>query len=317
MKLCYKIKIIFLSLIFFTECFSQDLSRKEISVSVDDLPYVSKYYNDVKYGKMIIDSLLSAFREFNIKALGAVNTSKLYELGRLNYSKLILLERWLDSGMLIANHTHSHKNIFTITVQEYCKDVIEGESILKDLLKDRNQKLKYFRHPYLLRGENKEKADSLSNFLKERGYIEAPVTIDNYDYLFSLALEKALIMDNDTLISRIGCDYIKYMEDVLKYYESQSIALFGYNIKHILILHANLINAYFIRNLLNMYVKNNYTFISIDEALTDNCYQSKDEFYKNSGVSWLHRWAWSMGFRKDFFDGEPDIPEYIKALIKN
>lgn len=309
-------KILIFVLLLLESVFPKFFLNKEICITVDDLPYIARYHYNIKYGNMITDSLLSIFKEFNVVALGSVNSFQLYELNRLNRSKVKILERWLDSGMILANHTYSHKNIYTISVKEYIKDVIDGEIVLKDIITERGQKLKYFRHPYLLRGETKQKADSISNFLKDRGYIETPVTVDNYDYYFSLAFEKAMLRSDDSLMARIGRDYIKYMEDALKYYEAQSIALFGYNIKHILILHANMINAYYLRDLLNMLMRNGYKFISIDEALKDKCYESKDEFYQNKGVSWLRRWAWTLGYRDDlFFTGEPEIPNYINKMI--
>ncbi len=309
----YKVLIIFF--LFLRTIFPGWFVEKEICITLDDLPYIARYHYNIEYGSMITDSLLSVFKEFNVVALGSVNSGQLFELNKINYSKVVLLERWLDSGMMLANHTYSHKNIYTISVKEYCKDVIDGETVLKDIMDARGQKLKYFRHPYLLKGETKEKADSISAFLSSRGYVEAPVTIDNYDYYFSLAFEKALLQNNNTLMSKIGKDYIEYIEKAVKYCESQSSALFGYNIKQILILHANMINAYYIRDLLSMLIRNGYKFISIDEALTDECYKTKDEFYQNLGVSWLRRWAWTLGIKDEYFSGEPEIPEYIKKIV--
>ncbi|MCX7833778.1 MAG: polysaccharide deacetylase family protein [Ignavibacteria bacterium] len=309
-------KILFLILFILDSVFPKVFVKKEICITVDDLPYIARYHYNIQYGKIITDSLLSNFKQFNVIALGSVNSSQLYELNRLNRSKVLMLERWLDSGMVLANHTYSHKNLYTISVKEYIKDVIDGEIILKDIINERGKELKYFRHPYLLKGETKEKADSINSFLKSRGYIETPVTIDNYDYYFSLAFERAMLKNDEQLMNKIGKDYIIYMEDALKYYEAQSIALFGYNIKHIIILHANIINAYYIRDLLNMLQRNGYKFISIEEALKDKCYESKDEFYQNKGVSWLRRWAWTLGYRDDiFFNGEPEIPDYINKMI--
>ena len=218
--------------------------------------------------------------------------------------------------MGLANHTFSHKNYNTLYFSEFRNDILDGEIYLKELVESKGQYLKYFRHPFLFRGETKEKADSLQAFLDSLGYVVAPVSIDNSDYIFSWAYEKAKYEKNDSLAIRIGNDYVYYMEEVLSYYEKQSIELLGYNIKHILLMHANLINADYFGEVVNMYKRSGYSFITLEEALQDECYNMNDEFFKKAGISWLHRWAYTAGKRGDFFKGEPEVPEYIENFLK-
>jgi len=295
---------------------SQDISR-EICITVDDLPYITKYFKDINTGNYITDKLLTAFKKFGVKSLGSVNSGKLLTDGKLDSVKVDMLNRWLDRGMTLANHTFAHTNYNKLFFSEFKNDITDGEKFLKEILRNKNKELKYFRHPHLFRGDTKEKADSLQYFLDSLGYITAPVSIDNSDYIFSWAYEKALSMNNDTLAKKIGRDYISYMSDVQDYYESQSVKLLGYNIKHILLTHANLLNANYIDELLAMYVSKGYKIISIEEALSDKSYsEQKDEFYKKSGISWLHRWAFTAGKRGDFFKGEPEVPLYIEEFIR-
>jgi peptidoglycan/xylan/chitin deacetylase (PgdA/CDA1 family) len=295
---------------------SQDIN-KEICISVDDLPYITKIFRDIKTGQYITDKLLSAFRKYNVIALGSVNSGKLLVNDELDSNKINILDQWLDSGMILANHTFSHKDYNKIFLSEFRNDILKGELYLKYIHPQVQNNRKYFRHPLLHRGDTKEKVDSLQSFLDSLGYTVAPVTIDNSDYIFSWAYEKALYNKNDSLAKKIGGDYIAYMCSVMDYYENQSISLLGYNVKHILLTHANLLNADFMDELLKMYSEKGYKFISIDEALEDKCFHDlKDEFYKKSGISWIHRWAWTMGKRGEFFKGEPEVPAYINELVK-
>jgi peptidoglycan/xylan/chitin deacetylase (PgdA/CDA1 family) len=295
---------------------SQDIN-KEICISVDDLPYITKVFNGSEKGQYITDKILSTFKKYNVVALGSVNSGKFIVNDEIDYTKVNILNQWLDSGMILANHTFSHKDYNKIFLSEFRNDILKGELYLKYIHPQVQNDRKYFRHPLLHRGDIKEKADSLQSFLDSLGYIIAPVTIDNSDYIFSWAYEKALSQRNDTLAKKIGGDYIAYMSSVMDYYENQSINLLGYNVKHILLTHANLLNADYMDSLLKMYSEKGYNFISIDEALKDNCYKDfKDEFYKKSGVSWIHRWAYTMGKRGDFFKGEPEVPAYINELVK-
>jgi peptidoglycan/xylan/chitin deacetylase (PgdA/CDA1 family) len=307
--------IFIISLILFCgKSFSQQ-NNKEICITVDDLPVVTTIFKDNATGKYITDKLLSTFKKYNVIALGSVNSGKMVINEKLDTVKLNFLKQWLDSGMMLANHTYNHKDYNKINFCEFRKDILDGELYLNDLLISRGMELKYFRHPFLYRGNTKEKADTLQNFLDSIGYIVAPVSIDNADYLFAFAYENAKSHKNDSLCNKIGNDYINYMDSVLKYYEVQSTKLLGYNPKHILLCHASILNSDYMDRLLDMYQKNGYKFITIDEALMDSCYSTcKDEYFKKAGISWIHRWAYTLGHRGDYFKGEPDVPHYIDSL---
>lgn len=316
MRIKLVLKFLFFLIFLFhnCKCFSQSIT-KEICITVDDLPYVTKIFKDIEAARYITDNLLKTFRKYNIAALGSVNSGKLFINGQPDTNKINILNQWKDSGMVLANHTFAHNDYSKLYLSEFKEDIIRGEIFLNYI--NYKNTTKYFRHPLLHRGETKEKADSLQYFLDSLGYIVAPVTIDNSDYIFSWAYEKALSSENDSLVKKIGNDYVNYMCDVLDYYENQSISLLGYNVKHILLTHANLINADYLDKLIERFSERGYKFISIDEALKDNSYTDlKDEFYKKSGVSWIHRWAWTMGKRGDFFKGEPEVPAYITELTK-
>jgi len=302
--------------LFITVSFVYPQYDNSICITCDDLPYVTKYSKDKNTGYYITDKLLESFNENYVTAVGSVNAGRLFQNGELDTTKVRILDKWLDAGMTFANHTYAHKNYNNIYFGELRNDILDGEIFLKDYLESKGRHLKYFRHPYLFRGDTKEKADILQSFLDSLGYIVASVTIDNSDYIFSWAYEKAKYYENDTLAERIGKDYVKYMEDVLKYYEKFSITFLGYNVRQILLMHANLLNADYFGEVLRMYVRNGYRFATLEETLTDSCYSLKDEFYKKAGISWLHRWAYTAGKRGDYFKGEPDVPDYINEYIK-
>ncbi len=59
------------------------------------------------------------------------------------------------------------------------------------------------------------------------------------------------------------------MNSVLDFYEKQSKSLLGYELKQILLVHANTINANHFEAMLQMMKKRGYQFISLEEALRD------------------------------------------------
>lgn len=286
--------------------------KSQICFSIDDMPVVSYGINDSNYQKMIFNSIMSSLVKNKIPAIGFVNERKIRKEADGGRYQKELLKNWIKSGLELGNHTYSHPDFNNVSCKEYTSDILKGEPILKGILSESGKSIKYFRHPFLHVGETKSKADSLDAFLKEHGYKVAPVTIDNDDYLFALAYKKASDVKDTILMSRIGFDYIDYMEKKLHFYERQSVALFGRKIPQILLIHASLLNAVYLDSLASMYKRNGYEFVDMDTALRDEAYNSKVTSYGKWGISWIDRWAISSGKKGDFFNGDPVAPDYIK-----
>jgi peptidoglycan/xylan/chitin deacetylase (PgdA/CDA1 family) len=258
---------------------------------------------------------LTGLKKYEIQAIGFVNEGKMYDAkGKVITLQKENLEKWLKYGMDLGNHTLRHKDFNNVDFSDYTYDILKGEKITKALLRKYNKEMKYFRHPFLHVGATKNRADSLENFLKKHDYITAPVTIDNEDYLFANAYQKALTKKDTVLAQTIGKDYISYMEQKMFYYEKMSEGLFNRQISQILLMHASLLNADYIQQLAEIYAKNGYKFVSMDQTITDEAYKTPITKFGRYGISWLDRWAISQGKTGDFFKGDPETPKYVADL---
>ncbi|UCS92931.1 polysaccharide deacetylase family protein [Echinicola marina] len=303
-----------ISLFFLVICFQSTAQEKKICITVDDLPTVTYGINDIAFHNRITQSLVLTFIQEDVPAIGYVNESKLYEGDQLDSAKLQLLEYWLSQGLELGNHTFSHSNYHEVGFDAFTSDIIKGENILKILLPKYHQELKFFRHPYLRSGKTKELSDQLGRFLINHNYIAAPVTVDNDDYLFAFAYSKAYKKGDEALMKRIGKAYIDYMEEKVIYFEQSAQKLFNRNINQILLCHANLLNADYMEELVKRIRDLGYKFISQDEALQDPAYNTVISKYGDWGISWLDRWAISMGKKADFFKDDPVTPKFIKSM---
>lgn len=297
-------------------CVTSALAQKKVCFTIDDLPVVSYSISDSAFQRELTTNLLNKLTEHKVPAIGFVNEFKLYADANVNPFQVSLLKQWVDANLELGNHTYSHLDYNNASLNTYSKEILKGEVQTRKLLAARNKPLQYFRHPYLHAGDSKAKSDSLEQFLKTHQYIIAPVTIDNADYLFALAYHRAYIKKDNALMSRIGTDYLAYMEKVLHYYETLSAALFGRNIYHTLLLHANLLNSHYIGKLAEVYTRNGYVFITLTEALQDKLYETPITRFGKWGISWIDRWALSQGKGNDFFKGEPAVPDYINEMTK-
>lgn len=288
--------------------------EKLLCITVDDLPLVRYGVKDAGHESAITEGLLNAFKKHDVPAIGYVNENKLYVNGKVATARLAHLENWLLAGYELGNHTFSHKNYHQTSFEEYSSDILQGEKVIKELAKKYDSEIKYFRHPYLRRGETKERADSLSIFLAKQGYTVAPVTIDNQEYLFAKAFAEAFKDDNPALMKKVGASYLTYMEGQLDYYEKASNTLFSRNISQTLLIHANYLNATYLDALLAIYKKRGYTFVSQEEILKDPAYQSEITEFNDWGISWIQWWGMSKGLKGEFFKGEAVTPDFVKDL---
>ncbi|MBD2702545.1 polysaccharide deacetylase family protein [Spirosoma sp. BT702] len=289
-------------------------SQKQIAITIDDLPTVSRYYVTADAQKQLTQKLLVHCTTFQVPAIGFVIAGKLQRNAKPDSDAIKLLSMWLSASLELGNHTFAHKDYNLVTFEEMKNDVLAGEQIVKNLVQRQRKPFRFFRHPFLRKGDTQAKKDSLEAFLKKRGYQEAPVTVDNSDWLFSRAYDNALLLGDTLLASQVGKRYVDYMHDCVAYYEAQSDSLFGRPIKHTLLIHANTINSDYLGTLFARLKQRGYSFVSLSEALTDPAYRSEDRFYGKGGISWLHRWALTKGKKGAFFKGEPEVPAMIDEL---
>ena len=309
-----KLALIFLIVSFSTASVSgqgvASSGPRTVAVTIDDLP-VNSLSNDVATQTRITRKLLQAVQLHRVPAIGFVNESKLLTNGQRDEKRVALLQMWLDAGLDLGNHTYSHPDINRVPLDAFKEDVIRGEEVTRKLLKAKGRELRYFRHPFLHAGNNLETKREFEKFLAERGYLIAPVTIDNSEWIFARAYENALTRGDKQMSKRVAEAYIPYMDQKFAYFEQQSMALFGYEMKQVLLIHANALNADHFDKLAQMIEKRGYKFITLDEALTDKGYSSPDTYAGTAGITWIHRWAMTAGKPADFFRGEPVTPAFV------
>ncbi len=316
-KLSLIIVYICLSLAFFLSAVQgqnkpqQNISR-EVAVTFDDVPFLARQ-PDVKVFRQINEKLLKSVISYEIPAVGFVNEGKLYVNGKLDSVRVEVLRLWIDAGLELGNHTHSHADFHTTSLADYQANVILGEIVTKKLLQEKKLKLRYFRHPVLHTGKTIENKKAFEKFLAERGYIIAPVTIDNQDFMFGAVYSWAKSRNDVATMKRVGDAYVPYMEEMFEFYEKLSTDSLGYEIKQVLLLHANEINADYFDDLARMMKRRGYKFITLEKALADKAYQSPDALTPK-GLSWLHRWMLAKGEQMKV---EPREPAFIAELFKN
>ncbi|HEV3471301.1 MAG TPA: polysaccharide deacetylase family protein [Pyrinomonadaceae bacterium] len=277
-------------------------TTKEIAVTIDDLPLNGPQFEAGRLRAMT-EKLLAGLGRHRIPAVGFVNESLLYVPGGTD-ARIALLKAWAAAGVELGNHTFSHVSFHSVPLAEYEDDFVRGEAVTRMLLKPKGQKPRYFRHPFLHMGPTAEAEKSFESFIAERGYRVAPVTVDTMDWMFLAAYSKA--RGDAGASQRVSDEYLKYVRVKLDFCERVSAELFGRPIRHILLLHANELNADNFEGLVGVLRERGYGFITLAEALGDPVYQFPEKYTPTS--DWLSHWSFSKG--REFKPPMP--PEFIQ-----
>lgn len=288
------------------------LQDRRMAITFDDLPLSYSAHTPLEGQQRITRQLVRAITDRGILAVGFVNESKLEAEGVVDPARVALLRAWVEAGLELGNHTYSHPDLHRVPLSAFVADLERGEAVTRKLLEERGGALRWFRHPFLHTGLSLAVRDSLHGVLRDRGYRVAPVTIDNSEYIYAAAYDAALAAGDEAAGDRIVDAYLAYMMDVVAYYEQQSDALFGRNIPHVLLVHANALNGRAFGSLADRLAARGYAFVPLEEAVADPAYASPDEYAGPGGITWLHRWALTAGKRGDFFAGEPEVPDWVR-----
>jgi hypothetical protein len=108
-------------------------------------------------------------------------------------------------------------------------------------------------------------------------------------------------------------EYLALTITAIEFAEKISPQIFGREIPQILLIHSNDINADCLDEMLKQFEARGYKFVTLDAAMADPAYQTKDTYISKYGPTWFFRWSKSKGMDLDF-KGDPDPAKWIMDL---
>jgi peptidoglycan/xylan/chitin deacetylase (PgdA/CDA1 family) len=295
----------------------EERATRAVAVTFDDLPGPAAGLpaDNLSTLRAMTRKLLASLAEHEVPAVGLVTTKHLYADGDAPENlraRRDIVKMWLEAGHELGNHSHSHWSLNRVPLEDYQEDVIRAEREMEAILAA-GRKPRYFRHPMLHVGTDLETRRAFEAWLRTRGYEIAVVTMDNDDYIYAAAYAAALRRGEEDLARRLGEDYLRYMEEVFEFWETVAQEVVGREIPHVLLLHANAINADHFRRLAEMMEGRGYRFVRLEEALEDEAYGSPDTWVGRWGLSWLHHWALTAGRERA---PDPDPPPWVMEAFE-
>ncbi|MFA6301794.1 MAG: polysaccharide deacetylase family protein [Legionella sp.] len=242
-----------------TSCFAQD---REIAITIDDLPFVASATNTPSSYKRTQErfmAIIKALVDNQVPATGFIIG------GAVAKNEWDFLKTFREQGFTLGNHTYTHESLNSINVDKYIKDIAKADTVLSPVM----TAPKYFRFPYLAEGKGPKK-QKVREYLAANQYTIAPVTIDSKDYRFNAALYHIAYRNRLKNLPEFKKRYLAYIWQQTLRAEKMAQRSDGKPVKQILLIHANLLNSYCLDDIIQLYKKNGYKFITLEQALQGN-----------------------------------------------
>lgn len=233
------------------------LAAQEIALTFDDAPRADGlYFTGVARTEMLIAKL----KDRNVaQAAFYCVSSSMDSTGRAR------LQRYAEAGHIIANHSHTHARIQQLGVDGYIEDIFKADAILRALPGFKP----WFRFPFLDEGRNIAERDAIRKALRERGYFNGYVTVDNYDWYIESLFQNALRENKRIAYKKLKQLYLDHLWQSVLFYDRMARAALGRSPKHVLLLHENDLAALFIDDLIDFLRAKNWKIIPSEEAYGD------------------------------------------------
>ncbi len=232
---------------------------KELAVTIDDLDI-----NSDDTPRLDLDqrdqAILSALRREHIKAALFVCGMRVdNDAGRRHVAA------WNQEGHIIANHTYSHFDYPEVGYQAFSQDALRGEQIVSGY--SGFQKL--LRFPYLKEGATVEQRDQMRQFMTAHGYRNGYVTIDASEWAIDERMRKRLAGHPDADLSAYRDFYLEHMLSRADYYDTLARQVLHRPIRHTVLIHANLLAALYLPDLLTAFKSHGWKLIDAQQAYQD------------------------------------------------
>jgi peptidoglycan/xylan/chitin deacetylase (PgdA/CDA1 family) len=182
-----------------------------------------------------------------------------------------VLAAWRAAGFPLGNHTWSHLNLNTESLEAWEADVVADESLLAAEMGQGTWR--WLRFPYLSEGDTAAKRAAARAFLAGRGYRIAQVTMSFGDYAYNEPYARCMAKGDQGEVARLEQAYLDGAKAEAARARSMSKALLGRDIPYVLLMHLGAFDARMMPRLLELYRQEGFRFVSLDKAEQDPFYR--------------------------------------------
>jgi len=183
-----------------------------------------------------------------------------------------MLREWRAAGFPLGNHAWSHMNLNENSLEAWEADVLKNEPVLRKYAGDSDWH--WLRYPYVATGDTPEKRAAARKFLAEHGYRIADVTMSFNDWLYGDPYARCMAVHDTAAIEKLKESYLKMADEEIDHARAVSKAVYGREIPYVLLMHVGALDAEMLPQLVELYKKRGFTFVTLEEAEKDPAYAS-------------------------------------------
>ncbi|MEJ9077823.1 polysaccharide deacetylase family protein [Gordonia malaquae] len=211
----------------------------------------------------VTDALLGAFADNGVNGVyGFAHTAPLED----DPSNREVLDRWVDSGHHLGNHTHCHACLNWVTGEQYVDDIKRSEDFVGDLIEKAPRK--YFRYAMDMTGDSEEKRGRVEDHLSSAGYVNAPITAWFGDFAWIAPYWRAVEGGDHDAARMLRASYIEAAVSRLKGTSEAQYRILGTEAPLIWLIHGTSIAQDCIAEILARFREAGAEFVGLDDAMS-------------------------------------------------
>jgi peptidoglycan/xylan/chitin deacetylase (PgdA/CDA1 family) len=203
------------------------------------------------------------------------------------------LALWRAAGQPLANHTFSHMDLDTSTVDAFGGDVAANEPVLRELMGSADWR--WFRYPYLREGNSMERRRGVRALLAERGYRVAQVTLDFWDWAYNTPYVRCAEKHDAKGVEWLKESWLREADAWIDKGQRDARQLFGRDVSHVMLLHVGSLQVPMLKHLLELLQKQGFEIVTLEEAQKDPIYAEDPGLPFEGGRSFLEQVFESRG----------------------
>lgn len=241
--------------------------RKLIALSFDDVPRMrGAFLSPNERGARLIATL-------EVKKVDQVafflNPGQITEYGDTKGAAQRIKD-YVAAGHVLANHSFTHPRLGATSAVDYLLNIDAAE----DWLKKQPGHRPWFRYPFLDEGgKDMAKRDAIRAGLKQRGLLNAYVTVDGSDWNMEDQAIRAKKAGKTMDMAALRDLYVETHVQSADFSDALMVRTLGRSPPHMLLLHETDMAALFLGDLIDALRKDGWEIISADGAFADPIYK--------------------------------------------
>jgi lysophospholipase L1-like esterase/peptidoglycan/xylan/chitin deacetylase (PgdA/CDA1 family) len=240
----------------------------EIAFTFDDMPAHATLPSNTTRVE-IAARIIAAFKAAHAPAQGFINGV----LTEREPASVPVLQMWRDAGFPLGNHGWSHANLDQISDAQFAEELAKNEPLLQSLMGKADWH--WFRYPFLAEasGDPARRA-RIRKLLADKGYKVAPVTMGFDDWAYNDAYARCVAKGDQAAIGKMETAWLEAAEASIGRYRAMAHSLYGRDIPYVILMHLGAFDARLMPQLLDLYRKHGFRFVSLEEATRDPYYRA-------------------------------------------